>query len=384
MRIADLDALVLGPPGRRLTIVRLATDAGRVGLGAARLAEPIAPVLAYLGEKGPRLLVGADPFEPGKLAPALRGGTPARAGGVGAAAAALIEVACWDLIGQALGVPVYRLLGGAVRDRIPACASGWWPQERSPEALAAAAQRVATAGYRALTLEPFGAGDAEPSRAELHGALDRGVAVRAAVGPDVEIVVALGGRFTPAAAVRVARVLERIEPGWLQEPIPPGDPGALRDVARRIRCPVSAGAGLPDRGAFRELLQRRACDLIGPDLTRVGGLGEARTLAALAEVFSLQVALRGAAGPVVTAANLHLAATLPNLRAVEHVIPDIPVASSPGPEVDPTRDVISGGPVVVAGAFPLPEGPGLGVSLNEEALRAAGPQVRHVPLGTAY
>jgi galactonate dehydratase len=191
----------------------------------------------------------------------------------------------------------------------------------------------------------------------------------------VEIFIAMHGRFSPATAIRIARALERIEPGWLEEPVPPADLKALQMVARQVRSPVATGETLHHRSEFRELFESQACDIILPDLTHCCGLGEMKKLAAMAEVHTMLVAPGNAAGPVATAANLHLAATLPNFKIQEH-FNDFAVAEvlqggrDAGLPGNLIKEAVTGCPEVVDGHFPLPQGPGLGVSLNEDVIRA--------------
>ena len=128
---------------------------------------------------------------------------------------AVVEMACWDIFGKAVGKPVYQLLGGAVRDTIKAYANGWYTVERTPEEFHAAAQRAIARGYRAVKFDPFGAGFYEMERAEKRKVITLVEAVRDAVGPDAEILIEMHGRFNPATAIEMARELERFtHPGW--------------------------------------------------------------------------------------------------------------------------------------------------------------------------
>ncbi len=374
MRITDLEVLALGTAGRTLTLVRLYTDEGLVGLGEAGPSARLEPLRTYLEAIAQRFVLGADPFETERLVTRVLRDEPGRVGGFVASALAGVEVACWDLVGKALGVPVYRLLGGAVRDRIKACAGGWHAVERTADAFATAACRAVAKGYHALRIDPFGDVPSEPSRAERHEAVRLAEVVRATVGPDVAIAIAMRGRFTPAAAVRIARALERIEPSWIEEPVPAGNPRALAQAARQVRVPIATGAGLHHRSDCRELFERRACDLIQPNLTCCCGFSELKKIAAMAEAHSIQVASRNEAGPVATAATLHLAATLPNFTiledvndfAAEEILRGGPNAGRSG---NPAKEAVDGCPVVVDGHFTLPQGPGLGVTLNEGIFR---------------
>ena len=136
---------------------------------------------------------------------------------------AVIEMACWDIIGKAVGQPVYRLMGGAVRDKIKAYANGWYTVERSPEEFHAAALRAVAKGYRALKFDPFGAGYYEMERAEKVKTIGLVEAVRDAVGPDVEILIEMHGRFNPITAVEMTAALAPFQPSWVEEPVPPAN-----------------------------------------------------------------------------------------------------------------------------------------------------------------
>jgi galactonate dehydratase len=277
-------------------------------------------------------------------------------------------------MGKTLNVPVYRLLGGAVRDKIKAYANGWYTVERTPESFAEAAGGVLAKGYRALKFDPFGTARHELPRAELHEVLGLCEAVRSAVGPDVEVFIEMHGRFHPGPAAQIARALERIEPGWVEEPTGADNIKAFAKAAKRIRVPVATGERLYHRFDYRELFERQACDIIQPDLTHCCGLGEVKKLAAIAETYQMLVAPHNVAGLVGTAANLHLAATLPNFKIQENfndfAAPELlkggPNAGQMG---NPVKEAVSGCPEVVDGHFALPQGPGLGVSLNEEVIR---------------
>src|SRR6266700_4937342 len=137
-------------------------------------------------------------------------------------------------MGKALGQPVYKLLGGAVRDKIKAYANGWYTVERTPEEFYAAAKRALAKGYRALKFDPFGSGFYELERAEKLRSIALVEAVRAAVGPEIEILVEMHGRFNPATAIEIARELEPFQPSWVEEPVPPENLAALKKASEKI------------------------------------------------------------------------------------------------------------------------------------------------------
>jgi galactonate dehydratase len=375
VKIAALRTAVVGTPWRNLTFVELRTDEGLTGVGEVRMLGHTDALLGYLAEAEDRYVLGADPFAIEALVQRMYRGDYARAGEIAMSAIACVEVACWDIVGQALGQPVHRLLGGAVRERIRAYANGWYTVEREPSEFAAAARAVVERGYRALKLDPFGAGHLELDRDERLRSIGLVEAVRDAVGPDVDILVEMHGRFTPAVAIALARDLEPFAPGWIEEPVPPENLRALAKVAARVNIPVATGERLHTRHDFRELFELQAADVIQPDITHLGGLWETRKLAATAETGYVLVAPHNVGGPVATAANLHLAACTPNFKIQEH-FNDFADAW--------VRDLAPGLPEVGDdGCFPVPTAPGLGVRVNWDAVAEHPREDVHFDLGAA-
>ncbi len=373
MKIAALRTAVVGTPWRNLTFVELRTTEGLTGVGEVRMLGHTDALLGYPAEAERRYAHGPDPFAIEALVQRMYRGDYARAGEIAMSAIACVELACWDIVGQALGQPVHRLLGGAVRERIRAYANGWYTVEREPSEFAAAARTVVERGYRALKLDPFGAGHLELDRDERLRSIGLVEAVRDAVGPDVDILVEMHGRFTPAVAIALARDLEPFAPGWIEEPVPPENLRALAKVAERVNIPVATGERLHTRYDFRELFELQAADVIQPDITHLGGLWETRKLAATAETAYVLVAPHNVGGPVATAANLHLAACTPNFKIQEH-FNDFADAW--------TRDLAPGLPEVGEdGCFPVPTAPGLGVRVDWDAVAEHPREDVHFDLG---
>lgn len=356
MKITHVTPLVLGTPWRNLTFVKVETDEGLYGLGEVRLNNRTNALLGYLHEATPRYVIGADPFEIEALVQRMTINDYGRMGEVTMSAVSIIEMACWDILGKALGQPVYRLMGGAVRDRIKAYANGWYTVERTPEAFHAAAKRVVERGYLALKIDPFGAGRYELTLDEQAHAVALIEAVRDAVGPDRELLIEMHGRFNPATAILMARKLEPFRPAWIEEPVPPENLAELKRVAQAVSIPIATGERLHTLPEFRALLDLQAVDIIQPDLTHFGGLTLTRRLAAWADVYAVLTAPHNVGGPVSTAAALHLAACTPNFMIQEH-FNDFADAWA--------KAAAPGVPEVVDGYFALPDKPGLGVELNE-------------------
>jgi len=318
MRISDVKTYILGTAWRNLTYVEVHTDDGLVGVGEVRMLNHTDALIGYFAEAVPNHVLGSDPFQVEDLVARMFRNDYARAGEIAMSAISTVEMACWDIIGKALNQPVYRLLGGQVRERIKAYANGWYTVERTPEDFHAAAKKVVERGYRALKLDPFGAGFYELDRPEQLRSIGLVEAVRDAVGPDVDIMVEMHGRFNPATAVEIARQLEPFQPAWVEEPVPPENLAALKKAAEHIRIPVATGERIHARHEFRELFELQACDIIQPDITHFGGILETKKLAAWADAYYVLVAPHNVGGPVSTAANLHLAACTTNFKIQEH------------------------------------------------------------------
>jgi galactonate dehydratase len=374
LKIVNVTPMVLGTAWRNLTFVKVETDEGLTGVGEARVLNRTQAVLGYLADVVPRYVLGSDPFEVERLVQRMFREDFGRAGELVMTGIALIEIACWDIMGQALGQPVYRLLGGAVREKIKAHANGWYTVARTPEEFHAAAQRAIAKGYRALKFDPFGGGFYELERSEKQRIVALVEAVRDAVGPDVEILIEMHGRFNPATAVEMARELAPFRPSWFEEPVPPENLAALKKAADAISplgIPIATGERLHTPYEYRELFELQAADIIQPDITHYGGLLSTKKLAAWAEAYYMLVAPHNVGGPVSTAAALHLAACTNNFKIQEHF--------NDFDEVY-VKESALGVPEAVDGYFALPTGPGLGITLNEEIIRAHPQQKIHFDL----
>lgn len=357
MKITKVRPLVLGTPWRNLTFIVLETDEGLTGVGEVRMINNTDALLGYIAEAAPRYVIGKDPFNRESIVDNMRLHDYSRAGEVAMSGIALIEMACWDLMGKALNQPIYRLMGGAVREKVKAYANGWYTVERTPEEFAKAAKKVVEKGYQAAKLDPFGGGFYELDKAEKHKSISLVEAVRSAVGPDFDIFVEMHGRFNPVTAIQIAKELEPFNPGWLEEPVPPENIKALKKVAEAVKQPIATGERIHMRFECRELFELQACDYLQIDLSHFGGITEARKVAAWAESYYVLMAPHNVCGPVATAANVHLDACTPNFKIQEH-FNDFADSWVKG--------AVDHYPEVVDGYFSLSERPGLGLGLNED------------------
>ena len=318
MKISSITPLVLGTPWREIVFLKVTTDEGLVGVGEARPLNRTDTLLAYLQEAAPRYVLGADPFEIERLTHRMYRDDFGRAGEVVMTGHRHGRDGLLGHHGQ--GARVSRSTGcWAAR-----CATGSRPMptagitvERTPDEFHAAALQVVESGYRALKFDPFGAGFYELTGAEKRRVVELVEAVRDAVGPDVEILVEMHGRFNPVTAVEMARELAPFQPAWIEEPVPPENLSALREVRNAVLplgIPVATGERIHTPYEYRELFELQAADVIQPDITHFGGLLKRKKMAATAESHYILIAPHNVGGPVSTAAALHLAACTDQLQ----------------------------------------------------------------------
>jgi galactonate dehydratase len=369
MKITGLKTFILGSGWRNLILLRLETDQpGLYGIGEATVQWGDEGMLGYLASLEKRYLLGQDPRDIEALWERVYRNEYWRRDFFVCSALGGVEMACWDILGKSLSVPVWRLLGGKCRDSIPAYANGWYQVERTPDAIARRAEAVMAMGYRALKIDPFGSGSYEMTEAEKQRSVDIVDAVRSAIGRDAELFIEMHGRFSAHTAIDLCHRLAPYRPGWFEEPVPPENIHALAEVRRAVASlgiPVAAGERLFTRYLFLDVFRERAVDIIQPDVCHAGGLAETRKIAAMAEAHYMPVAPHNACSSVGTMASIHLAAATPNFK-IQETFDDM---------VEPwVRDAVIGRPEVINGSFALPERPGLGVDLNEKVIAGHPPR----------
>jgi galactonate dehydratase len=378
MKLADCEVIVTGNPppgfgGRYFIFVKVSTACGFTGWGEV-----------YAASVGPEAMraVIADVFgrhmageAPGNIELMFRrvysSGFTQRPDLTVIGAFSGLEMACWDILGKALDRPVHALWGGRMNARLRAYTYlypdvGQDPATfyNDPDASAEVAARMVADGWTAVKFDPAGPytirGGHQPTLADL----DRSEAfcrkVREAVGDRADLLFGTHGQFTTAGAIRLARRIEPFDPLWFEEPVPPDNALEMASVARAVRVPVSAGERLSTKAEFAVLMRAGGIHVAQPSLGRVGGLLEARKIAAMAEGFNVQVAPHLYAGPIAWAAGVQLAASIPNFLLLETI--------QEGGGFHGT--LVDRAPVWEAGFVEVPEGPGLGVNLNEEVARA--------------
>ncbi|ACQ81634.1 Mandelate racemase/muconate lactonizing protein [Beutenbergia cavernae DSM 12333] len=365
MRLASLTTYLCDAYRTNWVFVRLETDDGLVGWGEATLEYREHTVEAALRALEPSL-AGRDLEDiQGWWQDAYRDAYW-RGGAVLTSALSGIEMALWDLKGKLLGVPVHQLLGGTVRTEVECYANAWFAGARTAAEFAERARDAVEWGYRAVKWDPFGSAFRTVDRGELRSALAVVDAVAEAVGDDAGLIVEAHGRFEVPTALRVARALEPFDLLWLEEPLIPGNTAALAEVRAATSTPIGVGERLYTRWDFREVFDARAADVVQPDVSHVGGIWEARTVASLAELWQVGFAPHNPSGPIANAATLQLAACVPNFTLLETMATDVPWRA----------DVVVSEPSITHGRAPIPTAPGLGVELDAEALTRF-PYVRH-------
>lgn len=363
--IERLEIFQMGTAWRNLIVVRLTARDGTVGLGEATAQFGDEAVVAYLPVLFERYVRGQDPRRIEAMWQRIYRSEYWRAGAVFSTAQGALDMACHDLLARSLGEPVHTLLGGAIAESVPAYGNGWYQVERTPASFAAAARAALDKGFNRLKFDPFGDGDFTIETRELDEALALVGAVRDAIGPDRQLYVEGHGRFGVADAIRVARALEPFKPGWLEEPVPPENVDALREVTMATSIPIAAGERWFSRHAFRRPLEIGAVRIAQPDIGHAGGLTEVRKIAVMADTAFVPVAFHNAASPLMTAAGIHLGSTLRNFMVLE----------SFDEFMEPhVRAAFLGRPMLVDGAFQVPTGPGFGVEIDEDVFAEHPPR----------
>lgn len=380
MKIQHLRTAIVPLGFRNAIFTRIETDTGLHGCSEVVLKRASGTVAAHLADLAPGL-IGQDPRGIEHLSETLYRDSFWVGGPLHATALSAIDVALWDLKGKALGAPVYELLGGPTRARVPVYAH--CPAGPDPEALAEQVRRCVARGDRALKITlPLFYGAAPPDwdvdqplgYSGSPGAIARTLketeylptatfdriaaffdAARRTAGPDVELAADCHGRLSVANARRLCQALDAFRLMFIEEPVPPENPDALAAVARDSPIPIAAGERWATIHGVLPFLKAGAVHLLQCDVANCGGLTQARKIAALAEAYGIGLAPHNPNGPFATAASVQLAASIPNFTMLETI---------GGPEEDAlNRTVVTTALRAESGFLPLPTGPGLGLEL---------------------
>ncbi|MDR3472124.1 MAG: galactonate dehydratase [Devosia sp.] len=362
MKITAIRTLVVNAEMRNWVFVKVETDEpGLVGWGEATLEWKTRAVVGAIEDLTP-LLLGRDPRDIEQAVRVMTKQSFWRLGAIGMSAVSGIEVALWDILGKHLGVPVWRLLGGKVRDRVAVYThlglgdmrAVYESMEVTP--LVERAREVVELGYRAFKAVFIPYTHFHAPLPEVDKVERLMVALREAVGDEVEIMVDFHGRPASAgAALSYIKAIAGARPMFIEEPIPPGDIAGLVALAQHVDVPLATGERLVEKSDFAAVLAAGAVSIIQPDICHCGGLLEAKKIAAQAEAVGVGVAPHNPLGPIAGVAALHFAVSTPN-----HVIQEEMVGAVPW-----YFDVVTGPIRRVGGYWQVPGAPGLGIEVNE-------------------
>ena len=269
-----------------------------------------------------------------------------------------VDIACHDLLGRELGAPISMLLGGAIRQSVRAYSNGWYSDAITPDEFARKARAMVDSGFGALKFDPFGDQYRTLWTDGLAAAVARVKAVREAVGESVDLLIEYHGRFYPESAVRAGRALDAFRPRFMEEPVIPELTDSLAEFRRHVRTPVALGERLLNAADFESFLARGLVDILQPDITNSGGFTYGREIAGVAAAHGAPIAYHNAFGPVQTAATLQIDAVLPTFFLQESF-----EASWP----EWKRSLVHGYSLD-RGVFAIPNGPGLGITVDEKAV----------------
>lgn len=376
MKLQDLEIFVIEPPapgwgGRYWIIPKLTTDTGIVGYGECYASsvgpEAMKPVIRDVFE---RHMQGENPENIELMfRRAYSSGFTQRPDLTVMGAFSGLEIACWDILGKDRDRPVWALIGGQMNARVRAY-SYLYPMPHHPmnsfwtsaDMAAECAADLVGRGFTAVKFDPAGPytmrGGHQPALSDITMSVAFCRKIREAVGDRADLLFGTHGQFTTAGAIRLGQAIEPYAPLWFEEPVPPDNLLEFAEVARAVRIPVATGERMTTKAEFATVLKTGGAKILQPALGRAGGIGEARKIAAIAEVFNAEMAPHLYAGPVEWAANIHLAVSIPNLLIAETIETPFHAAL--------IRNSIG----VEDGFVPAPTAPGLGIDFDEDLARA--------------
>jgi len=362
MKITSITTKVVNADMRNWVFVRVDTDEpGLYGWGEATLEWKTRAVVGAVEDLAP-LCIGLDPRDTENIFRILNKWGFWRIGVIGTSAISGIEMALWDIFGKSVGLPVWRLLGGKVRDKVRVYTHLGMGEMKSvyesfdKGALIDRAHAVIERGYKAFKLVNIPYTHYTASTAELKKLESGMLAFREAIGDDIEIMVDFHGRCSSfSAALQYIEAIAPARPMFAEEPIGPGDSKSMAKIAERSAVPIATGERLVDRKEFDDLFTLRAVHIAQPDLCHVGGFTEARKIAAAAETAGVGIAPHNPLGPIAGVAALHFAVATPNFVIQEEMSGAVPWYST----------VINGPIVMSDGFWQVPELPGLGIEFND-------------------
>lgn len=365
MKITGIECLPVNAGWRKnFVFVRIETDAGIIGWGEAYSQYDRDRAVAAQVEELGRYLIGRDPFQIKHILQIAFDDYAQRRGSLELyCATSGIEQALWDIVGKATKQPVYNLLGGPVRDKIRVYANGWSYKLQQPDDYARKAEAVIKMGFSAIKFDPVpGPWRTYVPKEHIRRAVKVLRAMRDALGPDVDLLLDIHRRLAPMHAIDLADALAEFKPYWLEEPCQCENIEALVEVRQRSKIPTVTGEALYTRADFRPIFRARAADIINPDVSNCGGILELVYIAAQAETEAIAISPHNYNSTTLAlSATVHASACMPNFIITEYFLPFEEIGAKLCPNLlKPVNGYIS-----------LPEGPGLGIDVDESAVRAA-------------
>jgi galactonate dehydratase len=343
LKITKLETFLVKP---RWLFLKVHTNAGIAGLGEPIL-EGRALTCAQAVKEIEPYLIGKDPRQVVHHWQAIYRHAFYRGGPILTSALSGIDVALWDIKGKALGVPIYELLGGPTRTKVRVYAHAGSPE------------RIKELSAKGFTAFKTGPAKRRPSRyletpAEVHYAAEKFAELRQAAGDDVDIAIDFHGAISPALAKVLIKALEPYNPMFIEEPVQCQNHDIMAEIARGTHLPIATGERVFTKWGFREVLEKKAATILQPDLCHAGGITEVRLIAGMAEAYYATIAPHNPLGPISLAAGVQMAASIPNFLCQEQVSLGDGYITRPF--------------VVKKGYIDVPNGPGLGIELDENAL----------------
>ena len=342
MKITDLKVFAVD----QFVYVKIETDEGIYGIGEASLSGRSLAVVGALEHHLKPLLIGADATRIEHIWQDIFRGTFWRGGPVLQSALAGIDIALWDLAGKALGVPTYRLLGGATRDKVLVYR----------HAGLEGSKQMIDEGWKVLRISPIRCDGGFNQKEATRRGIEYMKAVRQAVGDEIEIIFEVHTRLTPPHAIQLCNGIEEYHPFFVEDPIRSENPASFATLRAHTNVPIGTGEQLPTKWLFRELIEQELIDYLRVDICHSGGITEGKKIAVMGEVHYQELACHYTGSPVSTAAMLHLNMSVPNCAVQEY-----------GVHTDWMNEVIPNDMRTEDGYLIASDAPGLGIDLNEEA-----------------
>ncbi len=361
MKIVKVETYAVSAGWKNWLFVKVLTDSNTYGVAEATINGFTATTETAIHELA-HFAIGKDPLQVNSIAAGIIN-TIADAGHIHRMVMGAIEVACWDILGKTLGVPVWQLLGGKHRDSILAYANGWYRTERTPEHFLQIAETVVKQGFKALKLDPFGTTKGFMDEPDVELAFEILNGLRKHFGPSLKILIDVHARFAPSESLRIARRLSPLDIFWWEEPTTGEREELTNEIASTCPIPVATGEQFDKIGQFETLARGKHVSIYQPEPMSLGGITNTIAVANIAQANGAWIAPHQSGGPVATAVCLQLAAIIPNFLIQEHFDP----FNEPW-----TRDLVTWAPAIDAetGHLPIPTAPGLGLDLNMDVLRA--------------